>query len=421
MKKCFLNHARLSMVLLLSLFASSCSFLSVNDVGTGPEEKFSSTDSFDNSSGQTIPLEAGDMPYAPYMKVEWNEVPGWKQGADQQLSLGLFAFRRSCRVIGQESIWYDACRQVAAINLRASQAQIRGWIEKNFVAWQLVDLQKNTVQGKLTGYYEPVLRGSLYRSSQYQTPVMSPPDDLVRVELSRLYPELKGVRVRGRLDGNRLVPYWTRQEWETKKYQYPGNVILWLGDAASLFFLQTQGSGMILLDDGSKVRVGYADQNGYPFRSIAVAAVEMGAVSSVDQASNRRITDWVRANPRRGQELLNQNPSVVFFRTLSAGGSGPIGSLGVPLIPQRSLAVDNDILPMGAMVWIDTMDPSKGSRSVLRRLMSAQDTGGVIKGAVRGDLFWGTGDKAGDIAQKTNQAFSMWVLLPNGVTPNFKK
>jgi len=191
-------------------------------------------------------------------------------------------------------------------------------------------------------------------------------------------------------------------------------------DAVELFFLQIQGSGRVKLPDGSMVRVGYADQNGHPYQSVGRLLVERGELK-LEQASMQGIQAWARANPAKLNDLLNANPSYVFFREMPVAApkngepDGPLGALGVPLSPGRSIAVDPRHVPLGAPVFLATTQPN--SAAPLNRLMLAQDTGGAIRGVVRADFFWGFGAEAGNQAGRMKQSGQMWVLLPPGVAP----
>jgi membrane-bound lytic murein transglycosylase A len=209
-----------------------------------------------------------------------------------------------------------------------------------------------------------------------------------------------------------VLPYWNRQQLAER--QIPAPVLLWADDPIELFFLQVQGSGRVQLPDGSLVRIGYADQNGHPYQSIGRWLVAQGELT-LDKASMDGIKRWAQDNPQRLQELLNANPSYVFFREMPASGGGPVGALGVPLSEGRSIAVDPRYVPLGAPVFLATTQPL--SERPLERLVMAQDTGGAIKGAVRADFFWGFGTEAGREAGKMRQQGRMWVLLPKGMKP----
>jgi membrane-bound lytic murein transglycosylase A len=273
-------------------------------------------------------------------------------------------------------------------------------------------------RGRVTGYYEPLLRGSRTRVAPYLVPLYRPPADLLTVELSSLVPELAGKRLRGRLQqterGTRVVPYWSRAELTEERLR--GAELLWVDDAVEAFFLQVQGSGRIRLADGSTVRVGYADSNGHPYRSIGRVLVERGEMA-VEQASMQAIAAWARENPRRAADLLNQNPSYVFFRELPLGdpAAGPVGALGVPLTPGYSVAVDPRFIPLGAPLVLGTVHPVGGEP--LQRLMLAQDTGGAIRGPLRFDFFWGFGAEAAAPAGRQRHDAQAWLLVPRGVRP----
>lgn len=258
------------------------------------------------------------------------------------------------------------------------------------------------------------MRGSRSRKAPYLTPVFAPPADLIVVELESLYPELKGLRLRGRLEGRKLVPYLDRASWTAREAQRAGDALLWVDDPVDFFFLQIQGSGQVEFDEGRRVRIGYADQNGHPYRSIGKWLIDQGELQS-HEASMQGIKAWAAAHPQRLHELLNVNPSLVFFRELPATGSGPPGALGVPLTPERSIAVDPRHTPLGAPVWLATTQPN--SEQALTRLMLAQDTGGAIRGPVRADFYWGSGAEAGSQAGKMKQRGALWVLLPRSHEP----
>lgn len=275
-------------------------------------------------------------------------------------------------------------------------------------------------EGTITGYYEPLIQGSRRRDAKNATPVLGVPPDLLTIDLGELYPDLRHRRLRGRLVGNKIVPYWSRAEIDAREEQGEGlgQPLLWVADPVEFFFLQIQGSGRVELPDGRHVRIGYADQNGHPYQSIGRLLVARGELK-LEEASMQGIQAWGRANPDRLRALLNENPSYVFFRELpTPPGTGPIGALGVPLTAERSIAIDPRAIPLGAPVWLATTRPN--SREPLNRLVLAQDTGGAIKGGVRADFFWGFGKAAGEQAGRMKQTGRLWVLLPtstDGASP----
>ena len=197
-----------------------------------------------------------------------------------------------------------------------------------------------------------------------------------------------------------------------------GLELLWVDDAVDRFFLEIQGSGQVRLPDGGMVRVGYADQNGRPYRAIGKDLIEIGAVPR-EQMSMQAIRAWLEANPAEAPAMMARNPSVVFFSELKnlAAADGPLGAQGVPLTPGRSLAVDRKFLPLGAPVWLDTTAPAPGGERPLRRLVIAQDTGGAIRGPVRGDLFWGAGPEAERLAGHMKSPGRLYLLLPRSLSP----
>jgi membrane-bound lytic murein transglycosylase A len=189
---------------------------------------------------------------------------------------------------------------------------------------------------------------------------------------------------------------------------------VYVDDPIEAFFLHIQGSGQVKFEDGTSMRVGYADQNGHPFRGMARALMH-GNEIGMESASMQGIKAWAQKNPGKTQAYMNCNPSYVFFKELPGDLSGPIGTLGVSLTAERSIAVDQRVIPLGVPVFLSTTFP--GTKTPLQRLMLAQDTGGAINGGVRADFFWGFGDKAGEQAGRMKQQGKMWVLLPKGMAP----
>ncbi len=346
-----------------------------------------------------------EPPKAPTLSpASFDDLPGWRE---DDLAQAWPAFRASCRTLRFREHWRGACERANALEAPGAAA-IRAFLEANFVAYRVANAD-GSMQGLVTGYYEPLLRGSRERRAPYLHPLYAPPDDLLVIDLAAVAPETKNLRLRGRLDGRRVVPYYSRAEIDGGAAQVAGKEIVYVDDAVEAFFLQIQGSGRVRLDSGVELRIGYADQNGHAYQSIGRYLVDKGELT-LGEASMQGILAWARANPARLSELLNQNPSYVFFRELPPGDTGPIGALGVPLIAERSIAVDPRFVPLGAPVYLATTRPN--SNVPLERLVIAQDTGGAIRGAVRADFFWGTGADAGMLAGRMRQQGRMWVLLP---------
>jgi membrane-bound lytic murein transglycosylase A len=339
----------------------------------------------------------------------WDDLPGWHT---DNLREAWPAFIASCMALKSRPEWQSVCWDATQVASHDS-ATLRGFFESRFQPW-LVRGAEGAEQGLVTGYYEPLLRGSRSRSERYRFPLYSPPDDLVSVELGALFPELEGKRVRGRLQGNRVVPYYTRGEIEGAQAPLRGRELFWVDDAVELFFLHIQGSGRIRLESGQVARIGYADHNGHPYRSIGRILVERGELDP-EKASMQAIQNWARKNPELVPAVLAANPSYVFFRELPDGTAGPIGSLGVALTPGRSIAIDPQQVPLGAPVFLATTRPN--SQEPLNRLVLAQDAGSAIKGPARADFFWGFGPEAGELAGRMRQAGRMWILLPRDFVP----
>lgn len=338
-------------------------------------------------------------------EAAWSDLPGWQ---DDDASLAWEALLRSCDAIRDKVGWQDVCKSARSV-ANTDQETARAFFEMHFKPYRVVD-GNGYDEGLITGYYEPLLRGSRASDGRYRYPVYGVPDDLLVIDLAELYPELQGKRLRGRVEGRRVVPYYERSQIELGSGALAGKELVWVDDPIELFFLQIQGSGRVVLETGEMLRLGYADHNGHPYRSIGRRLVDQGDLP-LERASMQGIKDWARRNPARVRELLDHNASYVFFRELPADLPGPIGALGVPLTARRTIAVDPRIVPLGAPVFISTTFPL--TKEPLNRLMLAQDTGGAIRGAVRADFFWGFGEDAAREAGRMKQALRMWVLLPH--------
>jgi len=321
-----------------------------------------------------------------FQPAGWGDLTGWS--ADD-VAAAWPAFLLSCRGLAGKvhgAGWKRVCDLARAMDGKPGNDP-RRFFEQYLKPFAVTSGDGST-NGMITGYYEPLLQGSRSRTKGFEQPVRGVPDDLLTIDLSAVFPELKDKRVRGRLEGNKVVPYWSRAEISARGEKLPGKTLLYVDDAIELFFLQVQGSGRVRLTDGSVVRLNYADQNGYPYQSIGKALVDRGDLKMED-ASMQGIQAWARANPSRLDSLLNTNPSYVFFREVQNSKDGPVGALGVPLTAERSIAVDPRSVPLGSPVFLATTRPN--SNAPMNRLVMAQDTGGAIKGAVRADFFWGFG------------------------------
>jgi len=347
------------------------------------------------------------------------DLPGWD---DDDTREAWPALLRTCAALRTRAEWAAACADAPRVDA-ADKLAVRKYFADHFTPWRLRNADAGTA-GLATGYYEPLLTASRTRAGRFTVPLYAPPDDLIGIDLGDSQPDLKdtlkGLRLRGRLsamaDGRRLlIPYWTRAELTTGAgaSALAGKALVWVEDPIEAFFLQVQGSGRIRLTDGRNLRLGYADTNGHPYRSIGRWLIDHGQMK-LEDASMQGIQAWARANPAKVDELLAQNPSYIFFRELPDDGDeriGPIGALAVPLTAERSIAVDPRSVPLGVPVWLATTQPN--SPVPLRRLVLAQDTGSAIKGGVRADVYFGSGPAAGELAGRMKQKAEMWALLPN--------
>ncbi len=371
-------------------------------------------------------------PEAPQFLLEttdYDQLPGWRE---DKVAEALPALMRSCdrllrgpddRQVGRQAIggtiadWRAPCAAIsgvsdAAAGSPADDGAVRSLIEQLFVPFKVSFGGEEN--GLFTGYYEAELRGALFPGGGYNAPLYKRPSDLVTVDLRHFDEDLAGKRVTGRVKDGRLVPYHARDEIDAGVIDSANLELLWAEDPIDVFFLHIQGSGRVLLPDGSTMRVGFDGSNGLPFVAIGRLLIDEGYVSRAN-ASMQSIREWLRNNPEQATELMQRNPRYIFFRKIE--GEGPIGAQGVALTPRRSLAVDPSFIPLGAPIFLDTTWPGSSAANPrpLRRLMVAQDTGSAIKGAVRGDFFWGAGDPALAEAGRMKQRGSYYLLLPQAV------
>lgn len=355
------------------------------------------------------PPFSASSPAPAFSVSKWEMLPDWQA---QNLSHSHLAFLQSCRVLRTRPDWRDVCDRAEIFNANDNNA-LRAFYEEWFTPYQVFN-PDGSEQGMITGYYEPILKGSRTKTSRFRYPLYAVPDDLLVIDLAAPYPQLKDMRLRGRVQGNRVLPYYNRAEIEAGSGVLKGRELFWVEHPVELFFLHIQGSGRIDLPDGTQAKVGYAEQNGHPYMSIGKKLVDMGELK-LEEASMQRIKLWGEQNPEKLGALLGHNPSYVFFRELPDIQTTPPGSLGVPLTNEYSLAIDPRIIPLGAPVFLATTYPNDSAP--LNRLMLAQDTGGAIRGAVRADFFWGMGHLAGVQAGKMKQQGRLWVLFPRGGEP----
>lgn len=332
---------------------------------------------------------------ALFEKTSFSELEGFSQ---DNLDLALEVFQKDCKARRVHSQLKDVCKK----SLEYTSG--RNFYEENFEPYKL--LNKNKIDnGLITGYYEPILNGSLEKTEKFQYPIYGLPKDLVIVNLGSIYPELKKYRLRGKLKGNRVIPYDTREQFDIKEHK-DIEAICYVDSKVDRFFLEIQGSGKVKLQDGTIINVGYAGQNGRPYYPIGRKLIELGEVKKEDM-SLQAIAKWCEQNPTKVDKLLNLNQSKVFFRLSKHTATG---SLGVPLVAKRNLAVDRKFIPLGFPVFINTTHPITNEK--IDSLMVAADTGGAIKGDIRADFFWGNGKEAKLNAGKMAQKGKLTILIP---------
>jgi membrane-bound lytic murein transglycosylase A len=344
--------------------------------------------------------------------MTFRDIPGW---LDDTPGAVLPALVRSCdrlaklpmdKSIGADGTggtvadWYTPCAAARRLSVNDHDTA-----RLFFESWFTPFLATNNggSDGLFTGYFEPELAGSRTRGGRYTVPILGKPRDLVVRDGANGEPQI------GRVIGNRFEPYPTRAEIEAGALGPVAVPVAWVADAVDAHILHIQGSGRIRLEDGSVLRLAVAGTNGHKFVGIGKILRERGLVEDTSMPAVRA---WLKANPEQGRELMTHNPRYVFYRPI--GGDGPIGSEGVPLTPERSLAVDPKFVPLGVPLFLDTVEPSG---KPLRRLVMAQDTGSAIKGPVRGDYFWGSGEAAFEKAGRMKSSGRYWLLLPRSRSP----
>ncbi|BBQ01096.1 hypothetical protein BSFA1_62240 (plasmid) [Burkholderia sp. SFA1] len=506
----------------------------VSAAGSGPEPGIVSPLPASPSASLAGIAAAFATKNALYSPVPFSSVPGW---ANDDVAQSWDAFRRGCSVLGGKPAWAASCAAARGIDANDGRA-VRRFFEDNFTVYQIRNVDKSA-RGVLTGYYEPVLRGSRKYGAPYVYPVYGTPRDMLFLDVRRLppnarsepvmariegrtvtplatlstgnakgvyalalgnsVPDIRDKKLRLRLEGNRIVPYYSRAQIERGRIDAP--VLAYVADPAMLYAMQLQGAGKVVLPDGvSVIRLAYAEQNGFAFnppvasasgkgRKVLVRGVELdldeggastqsvsgdsdtpqssllrgvGDVSSPEAPPESpllrgfnlaqgatpgvrpaRVSTSAAASPARPvtpappvtpvtpatplasappltAAFAASDPSYVFFRTIPDSPAGPIGALGVPLSPERSAAVDPRTTPLGAPVFINASDGAANG-SPFTRLLMAQDAGGAIRGAVRADYFFGTGEQAQQRASRVKQPTQMWVLLPKGLRISAKE
>jgi membrane-bound lytic murein transglycosylase A len=388
-------------LLLLTLFLVSCA-----EVAQKADKTSNAKSNCDCPKIKTEKEDLAKIPdYGLLKKSDWSAIESSFES--DNVLLTWTAWLRSCSVLKQKDTWKKVCDLAEDIK-EPSDENIKNYFKKYFNLYSATNMDGSDT-GTITGYYQPILKGSKVKTSHYKVPLYTTPKDLITVDLSEVYPELKAKRLRGKLAGNKLIPYLSRAEIDGQGSPLAGNEIVWVEDPVEAFFLEIQGSGIIQLDNGEAMQIGYADQNGYPFKAIGSTLVQKKEIT-LAEASMEGIKNWARKNITKLREFLNMNASYVFFRKLPNDLPGPIGALGVSIEAERSVAIDPKFIPLGAPIFLSTTQPN--TNEPLERLMVAQDTGGAIRGGVRADFYWGSGDEAGRKAGSMKQQGKIWILLP---------
>jgi membrane-bound lytic murein transglycosylase A len=359
-------------------------------------------------------------------KAKWKDLPGW---IDDKLSEAVPSFLASCAVLatladdapvghdghgGLATQWRRAC--AAAGKLKAGDDKAaRTFFETEFVAWQAAG--KTGPEGKLTGYFVQEINASRKKGGKYQIPILARPKDLVMIDLSQFVGDSHGRRLWGRHDdkGN-IVPYFTRAEIRKGALKDPKLEIMYADDAVDVLFAHIEGSAKAVMDDGSTVWLEFDGKNGRAYKGVGKALKERGALVAPYNGTMPGIRKWFVDHPTKLDEIVDLNASFVFFKESATPGA--IGSQGVTLTTRRSMAIDRAFIAHATPIWVDANAPNPGKTGTTpwRQLLIAQDTGGGILGAVRGDIYWGDDAVAEDLAGRMGGPGRYWLLLPRGVT-----
>lgn len=363
--------------------------------------------------------KAEPLPRLILERQNYTNLSGWMEDDLKGFRL---AMKQSCRALekrdkleimvaqnplwGTVNDWLTVCQSL----LTHGSESFRSSLEHLFTPWRITASELDE-KALFTGYYEPTLRGSFRFKPPYIYPLFPRPADLVQVDLGVFRPSLMGTTLYGRLNENGiLVPYYDRAAINRGAMENGPLPIAWVDDAADLFFLHIQGSGVIKFEDGTTLRAGYAGQNGHKYFAIGRYLVAHENLP-IEDISMQSIRDWLKRHPHKAEATMEMNPSYIFFKEVH--GEGPIGSQGVPLVPMRSIAIDKSLYPLGAPFWLDIESPEDKTR--IRHLSLAQDTGGAISGVVRADLFWGRGARAEAAAGKMRSTGTYWILAPKSL------
>jgi len=356
-------------------------------------------------------------------RTSFKKIIGWNGDRHDQ---ALAAFIRSCAkmqkipfgsvldpISGVSGDWQKTCKIASTLPVDRPDLA-RRFFETRFQPF--LATTDGRPKGLFTGYFEIELKGSWLRKEPYTTPIYERPPELVEANLGAFKNSLKGQKLQGKVVAGQFMPFEDRGDIEAGALSGRGLELIWVDSPIDAFFLHVQGSGRVMMDDGTIIRIGYAARNGHPYYSIGQELIKMGELKR-ERVSMQSIRSWLQDHPRKAAQLMATNRSFIFFRIIDGGlksigkQHGPVGAQGVTLTPGRSLAVDRSHIPLGTPIWLDTTDPVN-TNEPLRRLVVAQDTGSAIKGPVRGDLFWGFGDMAATKAGLMKQTGRYFLLLP---------
>lgn len=354
--------------------------------------------------------------------VSFSQLPSWGK---TNLLPSMTAFQVSCnfflkappeKIVGSDLIhlnardWRPACEAAAMLKTPHTQKKIKRFFETWFEPVEFYN--EKPLTGLFTGYYVPLVKGSLTRTPRFNIPIYAVPNNLITMTPHDFDPTLKKKPLVGRMiDGNRMVPYYSSEEIDQGAIADKAAVIAWVDNRVDRLFLQIEGSGRIELPDGSILNINYAGQNGAPYTAIGSVLIKQGVLTK-ETVSMQTIRAYLKAHPEQVSPILNANKSFVFFK--ASEQLDALGAQNVPLTPGYSLAVDQNWIPLGVPIWLTTTRPDAyhEKEHPFKRLMIAQDIGGAIRGPVRGDIFWGAGEKAANIAGKMKQTGIYWMLLP---------
>ncbi len=327
--------------------------------------------------------------------VTFNDIDGFYR---DDLNHALDVFKKDCKRAKKNELFKNVCQK--------AEYETDGYkfFTINFQPYKLLD-DNSLDEGLITGYYEPLLYGSLRKNNRYKYPIYKTPKDMLIVDFVSTYPEFAKLKLRAKQVGNKVIPYDSREEIE-KNPSKDLEVIAYADNKVDVFLLHVQGSGKVLLDNGDLINVGYAEQNGRKFKGIGMYMLNKGYITK-NELSAQGMKKYLDKNPSKVDEVLNQNESYVFFKK---SNQGAIGALGSVLTAKRNIAVDRSVIPLGMPVFLSTKNPL--DKKPINQLMIAADVGGAIKGKIRADFFWGFGDTAFEYAGRMKEKGKMYILMP---------